>query len=138
MTNPVNARVIANLKKALEDAQAVASAIEDNAQHTGEGITDEEFEAFRDQLNRINRTVEYARLLVTKKIQPFRFRDLVLLRLDSPMKHRVTLPYRPRRKPPTWRSWAMLGVLLAVLGIALANRAIDEPNKPLPQTHHGQ
>ena len=54
------------------------------------------------------------------------------------MKRLVTFPYRPRRKPPTWRSWAMLGALLVVLGIALANRAIDELSKPLPRTHHAQ
>ena len=126
MTNPVNAPVIANLIKALEDAQAVASAMDENAQERGEGITPEEFKAIREQLSRIIRTVGYARLAVTNKPKP-------------PMKHRVTFPYRPRRKkPPTWRSWAMLGALLAVLGIALANRAIDELNKPLPRTHHGQ
>ena len=56
------------------------------------------------------------------------------------MKHPVTIPFRPRRRrPPTWRSWAMLGALLAALGIALANRVIDELNKPLsPRIHHAQ
>ena len=70
MTNPVNAPVIANLKKALEDAQAVASAIEENAQDTGEGITHEQAEAIREQLYRIIRTVGYARLPVINKPKP--------------------------------------------------------------------
>jgi hypothetical protein len=115
-----NTPVLANLETLLEEAKAVSAAIKDNAQDNREPIAEEDFTVLEAFCLSIITNLAHA----THSMKP----------------HRIYIPFRPRRRPPTWRSWSALAILLVVAAMAFADCAMEELSRPLPASgvHSGK